>query len=255
MSSPIVFLNYHDIGATTATYAYNLPVEEFDSHLRALSSTASGHPAAMGITFDDGLRSQFEHAFPALSREGVKATFFVTAGLTDDSPRHMTWGQLRQLSEAGHAIQAHGWVHRFFTFCTDAELEEELRRPKEEIEDRVGRPVDTLSFPGGRFDARVLSACRRIGYRRAFTSRRWPLAWQEGGMEMFARCVVQSHTTAATLMDLMRTGGRPTAKEHLRHVIQRELRRAIGDERYHRLWCRLAHSDPGPDHSTRTRGQ
>jgi peptidoglycan/xylan/chitin deacetylase (PgdA/CDA1 family) len=247
MTAPMLYLNYHEIRAEPSSYRYSLPAEDFDAHLRALSAPSPGDRASLGVTFDDGHQTQFKCAFPALTQHGVNAIFFVTAGFTGSEPDYMSWQQLRELAAAGHEIQAHGWLHRFFTHCSDAELEEELRRPKETIEDRVGRTVDALSFPGGRFDTRVLEACRGAGYRRVFTSEPWPPCWEQNGLKLFGRFGIESRTPAADLRRLMRTGGRPSTVERLKYKAKMSLRRALGDERYHRLWLLVAHGDAGSE--------
>jgi len=246
MGLPVLYLNYHEIRVEKSPYLYSLPADEFDAHLRLVRAAAVDARAALRITFDDGHRTQYETAFPVLTRHKTSAIFFVTAGFTGVSANHMTWSQLRELADAGHEIQAHGWVHRVLPTCTDAELDEELRRPKETIEDRLGRAVDALSIPGGRFDARVLEACRNAGYLRAFTSELWPPAWEQNGLEMFSRRGILRRTSASTLSGWMRSGGRPTVGARVLRQMKAGVRRTLGDERYHRLWCLLANGNPGP---------
>lgn len=253
MSSPVLYLNYHEVRAEPSDYLYSLPSAEFAAHMRAVAAPPPDARIRLGVTFDDGHITHFEQAYPILGRAGVKAVFFVTAGFTETEPSYMSWGHLRELAAAGHEIAAHGWLHRFFTHCSGAELDEELRRPKETIEDRVGRPVDALSFPGGRFDDRVLEACGRAGYRRIFTSDPWPPVWTHGGLTLHGRFGVNLGMTAQTLERLMRAGGRPSSPARLKYGLKRTLRAAIGDERYHRLWCLLAKGDPGAERNAAER--
>jgi peptidoglycan/xylan/chitin deacetylase (PgdA/CDA1 family) len=250
MSLPVLYLNYHEVRAEPANYRYSLPVEEFEAHVRTLQAPPPGGVVRFGITFDDGHRTQFEQAFPVLARHGVPAIFFVTPGFTGREPDYMSWNQLRELAAAGHQVQAHGWVHRFLTHCSDKELDEELRRPKETLEAHLGQAVDAFSFSGGRYDERVLDACRRAGYRRVFTSDPWPLARQERGLHVFGRYVIQRHHTAASLARLAQTGGRPSVLQQLAYSAKLKLRHTIGDEHYHRLWCLLSHGDPGAEQNT-----
>jgi peptidoglycan/xylan/chitin deacetylase (PgdA/CDA1 family) len=42
-----------------------------------LASRPVGRDGELALTFDDGLRNQFELAYPALRRLGTPATFFV----------------------------------------------------------------------------------------------------------------------------------------------------------------------------------
>jgi peptidoglycan/xylan/chitin deacetylase (PgdA/CDA1 family) len=247
MSLPGLFLNYHEVRAEHSAYLYSLPVAEFDAHVRLVAAPPPDARSGLGITFDDGHVTQFEQAFPVLERHGVKAIFFVTAGFTECEPDHMTWTQIRELVSAGHEVHAHGWMHRFFTHCSEAELAEELNLSKKALEDRLGCEVDALSLPGGRFNARVLQACRAAGYRRIFTSEPWPPERRENGLTLFGRFGIQSGTSAATLARLMRTSGRPSVRERLSRRAKLGLRHAIGDAAYHRLWCLLAHGNPGAE--------
>jgi len=247
MSQPRLYLNYHEVRAEPSPFLYALPVAEFEAHLLALSAPPAGSRTTLGVTFDDGHRTQYEQGFPVLEKHGVHAIFFITVGFTGTEADYMTWPQLRELAAAGHEVQAHGWVHRFLTHATDAALDEELRRPKETLEDRLGQSVDALSFPGGRWDERVLEACRRAGYRRVFTSEPWPPVREQAGLRVFGRYSVQSGTSVDDLARLMRTGGRPSAAQKVLHATKKGLRRTLGDERYHRLWCLLAHRDPGAE--------
>lgn len=247
-SGPLLHLNYHEIRPERSPYLYSLSTAEFEEHVRVAAAPGAGVRAKLRITFDDGHRTQFDEAFPVLERSGVKAVFFVTAGFTETEPQYLTWSQLRELADAGHEIQAHGWRHGFLTLASEAELIEELRRPKETIEDRIGRAVRSLSFPGGRFDRRVLNACRAAGYVQAFTSEPWPRSWVSDGMTLFGRVAIQNNTTAADLVALMRTGGEPPAAARLKHGIKRSLRRALGEERYHKLWLLASRgSGAGPE--------
>lgn len=253
MSLPTLYLNYHEIRAEPWNYLYSLQAEDFDAHLDALAAPPPESRVRLAITFDDGHHTQYENAFPALERHNLKAIFFVTAGFTGTQADYMSPAQLRQLAEAGHDVQAHGWQHRFLTHCTDAELDEELRRPKQTLEDHLGRAVDALSFPGGRWDARVLAACCRAGYHRAYTSEPWPPEWKQGGLHLFGRFGVQRGLSPDALFHLMRTGGKPSTPARLAHAAKLGLRRLIGDQRYHKLWCLLAHGDPGAEQNTGSR--
>jgi peptidoglycan/xylan/chitin deacetylase (PgdA/CDA1 family) len=174
----------------------------------------------------------------------VKATFFVTVGWTGVAQDYMSWEQLAELIALGHCVQTHGWSHRFLTSCAGAELEEELRRPRLALEDRLGVAVDSLSFPGGRWNRRVLEACRSAGYTAAFTSDPWPLEREVGGMRLVGRVGVTRSTTPARLLRLREDGGRPGLPERLRHGATRALQGLLGDALYHRLWCLWAGWDP-----------
>jgi len=65
---------------------------EFLTLSEACARLREGRPwarDAVVLTFDDGLRSQFVHAYPLLQRHGAKATFFVVPGLMTE--RRWLW--------------------------------------------------------------------------------------------------------------------------------------------------------------------
>ena len=53
---------------------------------------------------------------------------------------------------------------------SDAEIREELRVSKEELEQLTGRPIDTVAIPNGAVDNRVRRIAQELGYALVFTS-------------------------------------------------------------------------------------
>ena len=91
--------------------------------LRSIANAASnGGTLAdkVALTFDDGLRSNVEVAYPLLHRLAIPATFFVCPGLVDRARwlwTHETRARLARLSPAARAELAHEWD-------TSAEIEQ-----------------------------------------------------------------------------------------------------------------------------------
>jgi len=123
------------------------------------------------ITFDDGNTSDVEHALPALSARGLKATFFVVAGRLD-TPRFLDASGVRELAAAGMEIGSHGMRHRAWRGLDDAALREEHVEARRILEEVVEQPVTQAACPFGSYDRRVLRSLRRSGYRHVYTSDR-----------------------------------------------------------------------------------
>src|ERR1700739_1183263 len=122
-------LAYHEV-MPESNYAYCVTWEAFAEQLRLLDSLKKSKSLDAQITFDDGEQSQFHNALPLLAQHGVKATYFVTPGLIVTAAKFLGWDDLKALSAAGHSVQSHGWSHKFLTFCSEEELDHELRASK-----------------------------------------------------------------------------------------------------------------------------
>src|SRR5205807_1750985 len=73
----------------------------------------------------------------------------------------------------GHDVQSHGWSHEFLTSCSRAELQMQVVRSRQVLEDKLGRPVQSLAVPGGRWSKCVIRACADAGYTYVYTSDAW----------------------------------------------------------------------------------
>ena len=117
---------------------------------------------------------------PVLREYGIPAVAYVSPGLieceqpTVDLPEdYMTWDQIRTLTDHHVAIGSHGWSHRSLGQMSLDEAQQEALRSRQTLEERLGRPVNSLAYPyGTRADyseatARMLGEC---DYTTAFTS-------------------------------------------------------------------------------------
>ena len=151
-------------------YSYVLDQKSFAEQLNVFRTHRRCGQLTPIVTFDDGHSSDYDVAFPLLMEKGMTAHFFITAGWMEKRHGYMKWDQVRELHAAGHSIGAHGFSHKLFTHCDGKGLQYELVSARKLLEDKLGAPVTALSFPGGRFNKRILSACQDAGYVKMFTS-------------------------------------------------------------------------------------
>ena len=123
------------------------------------------------ITFDDGNRSDVDTALPLLEERGMRATFFVLADRID-GPDQLTTDDLQRMVDAGMILGSHGRAHVPWTECDDRQLTAEIAGSAQDLGAAIGRPVDHFACPFGAYDRRVLSALRRHGAARVYTSDR-----------------------------------------------------------------------------------
>ena len=93
------------------------------------------------------------------------------AGATDLPATHLPaeWQALRREGNAGLELGAHTLTHRTLTRLSDRDLRREIEHSRDTIAERIEIRPDSFSYPYGIWDARVLAATRRAGYRAAVT--------------------------------------------------------------------------------------
>ena len=117
------------------------------------------------ITFDDGYRSVYEHAFPVLQRYGMTATVFLATGNgktkrlpSMDGRSMLSWHEIKEMHRSGIAFGGHTLTHPDLTQLRPELAETEVVGGKRIIEDALGSKVDTFAYPFGRYDKR----CREL---------------------------------------------------------------------------------------------
>lgn len=149
---------------------------------------ANGGHRVFVVTFDDGLRSVLELGLPILQDLDVPATIFLpTRYMGRDEPafwpgvdhwkgtEHETeltpldWEEVRTLARDGWEIGSHTHTHPRLTELEPDDLARELEESKRLCEAEVGSPCNSLAYPYGNHDGRVVEAARRAGYLYACT--------------------------------------------------------------------------------------
>ncbi len=95
-------------------------------------------------------------------------------GGADSSGRHMlTWDEMREMQKSGLIeIGSHSFSHPILTRVDKATALQEVRESKRFIEEKLGEPVETFSYPNGcqgDFDEAIVSMLKDCGYRAAVT--------------------------------------------------------------------------------------
>jgi peptidoglycan/xylan/chitin deacetylase (PgdA/CDA1 family) len=184
---PAIILTYHSIGGTghfavdEARFAAELDflqgrgfetvtVRELAAHVR------SGAPLPkkpIALSFDDGLEDAYTRALPMLRARGMRATFFVSSALvgataagrlSDESGRHLVWPEVLALAQAGMEIGAHGRTHAHLERLGEPRAREEIVGSKRDLENALGRPIVSMSYPYNAVRAGLRDMVREAGY-------------------------------------------------------------------------------------------
>jgi peptidoglycan/xylan/chitin deacetylase (PgdA/CDA1 family) len=93
------------------------------------------------LVFDRGYKTTFTKAKPILDKYDFKATMFVACDRTQ-SPKGLSWDQLRQLQNEGHDIQSHGSTHvKLIDLNTYEEMESIVREGKVCLQEQGFNPT------------------------------------------------------------------------------------------------------------------
>jgi len=137
------------------------------------------------LTFDDGYKDAYEVVFPLLLDYGFTGTFFVLA-----TPAHfewsdyLTWAQMKEMSDAGMDIQAHGRDHVDLRDRSYDYLVYQILGIQEAIRYHTGRLPRFFSYPSGQRDADVIAVLESAGYWGAVTTEWGKIHTREGLFEM-----------------------------------------------------------------------
>ena len=178
-------LAYHKIDDRFEWGFTRTTTKQFESQLRLIHSLGykicslgefirNPSQDRVALTFDDAFESVYTNVYPLL--EGLNASFTVfpvakyigkfntwEINLGGIRFKHLSGKQLLEMR--GCEIGSHTITHRSLPSLSPAEMRTEICDSKKIIEDAVGRRVDYLSLPFGRFDERVIGIAQDAGYK------------------------------------------------------------------------------------------
>lgn len=143
-------------------------LQQFESYMFNQKGYLPPNPVL--LTFDDGYRDNYEHAFPVLQQYGVTAAFFVITGLINDAIR-LSAEQIREMAKYRMDFGSHTISHQALAGLPPEKIALELNGSKLALEDILGHPVTALAYPGGSYNATTLRIAGECGYVDAFTVR------------------------------------------------------------------------------------
>lgn len=216
---------------TFAEHIEYLSDEGFTGHsVRELVAALDGRdrlgPKPVILTFDDAYRDFHPNALPVLSRHGFSATVYVTTGyigsstnpLTGDRKHHrpvLTVEQLSELVAAGIECGAHSHTHPQLDDVPPTRLRDEVRRPKEVLEDSLQAPVLTFAYPYGYHDQAAKEAVAAAGYAAACRVGNMACATDDDRFAL-PRLTVRSRTDVRRLGRLVRSSPSSLARARAR---------------------------------------
>jgi peptidoglycan/xylan/chitin deacetylase (PgdA/CDA1 family) len=134
------------------------------------------------LTFDDGYRDFLTEAWPVLQQRGFSATIFlVTDRIQNQAQRiegaeYLTWQEVRELHSQGVCFGSQTASHPDLRSLGPEQIEYELGFSKELIEQQLGAPVGSFSYPfpfpeeDGHFVRYLVDVLENQGYQNAVST-------------------------------------------------------------------------------------
>jgi peptidoglycan/xylan/chitin deacetylase (PgdA/CDA1 family) len=128
------------------------PVVAVLLRFRANIGTSSGVTnGIVSIAFDDGMKNQFDCAFPLMKARRIKGTFYVTTDKIRDfshDPSFMNMSELQNLEADGNEIGSHSKTHASLPSLSDERIHGECKFSKEVLQSH-GFAAENFAYPYG----------------------------------------------------------------------------------------------------------
>lgn len=198
---PGVIINFHGIGQPEREMEpgeapYWIETAFFHEIVRIIA--ARPDRARIGLTIDDGNRSDIAIAAPAFRAAGLKAAIFPLSGRID-RPGSLSAVEIAALHGDGFVIGSHGADHVDWRHLDGAGRRREFTDARAAIAAATGAPVAAAAIPFGCYDRAVLAALKAEGYTAIYTSDGGPA----GPGPVFARTSVTAAMTPETIVALL----------------------------------------------------
>jgi peptidoglycan/xylan/chitin deacetylase (PgdA/CDA1 family) len=105
------------------------------------------------ITFDDGYRDFYQHAFPILDQYGFNATVYLPTAYIGENPGSfkgtdcLTWAEVRDLNRHGILFGSHTVTHPQLRELSRVDVNKEITNSKQTIEQELGGEVSSFAYP------------------------------------------------------------------------------------------------------------
>jgi peptidoglycan/xylan/chitin deacetylase (PgdA/CDA1 family) len=125
-------------------------------------------PKPLIVSFDDGYRSHYTVARPALRRLRWPGVLSLSVANLK-SPEGLSASRVRRLIDSGWELASHTISHIDLRAANAKRLRHELRDSRRILRYVFGVPVDNFTYPAGMYNDTVIAAVKAAGYRGALT--------------------------------------------------------------------------------------
>lgn len=166
-------LFYHDVGLVYTDMGTPLDIikkhiDEIEKQQFQIVEQISKPDYQIMICFDDGWKGIYD-AKEFFIEKKIFPTIFIAVDLIG-SDGHLTVEQITEMKNLGFVFQAHSWSHKDLTTFNQNNLKHELVDSKRQLEKTIGKQMNALCFPEGRFSDLVTEEAVQAGYKELYSS-------------------------------------------------------------------------------------
>lgn len=187
-NQPVPILMYHfvrdgvDEEQDPTGYRLSVPESQFKEQMAYLANNgfttislesflAGYYPdKAVVLTFDDAYRDFRDVVYPVLAEHNFTATTFVITNRLND-PNHLNVADLQFLADKGIEIGSHTASHANLASLNRSQQRSELEDSRAKLESIINRPVVTMAYPSGHYNAIAQDMVSRARYEVAVTTK------------------------------------------------------------------------------------
>ena len=127
-------------------------------------------PKTIAITFDDGYKNVYTHAFPILKKYNLAATIFLIVNEIGRPQRdRLEWSEIEEMLSSGlisvgsHCVGPEPLVN----LKSEKEVKYQIFESKKMLEEHLGCKVNAFSHPEGLFTEKIVAMVKDAGYKMA----------------------------------------------------------------------------------------
>jgi len=190
----VSILGYHDFSDRSGSNDMVLYIEKFKEQMEALKEnevpviSMTDYLAwrrgekdipknSVVLTFDDGWKSVYTHAFPVMKQYGYPFSIYLYKNYVEIGGRSMTWAQIKEMMEHGCEVGSHSVSHSDMSRRggrNDEQYEEWLREELGEsmrfLRENLGDDVlPVFAYPYGKYNQNVIDLAKEYGYEMGIT--------------------------------------------------------------------------------------
>lgn len=174
------------------------------------------HPTSdkIALTFDDGYAHLLKQMPEFIEKYKIEPTLFIPSFYIGKKNRwdynyhfqkcpHLDSSQIKELSQAGVEFGSHGHTHTSLLKLSVKQIEDELIQSKMILEDILGKTIEIISYPFGRFNSDTIYLAKKNGYQYGLTMNFPDLKDDDFNLGRYA---VYGYDTNRTVLSKLRRG-------------------------------------------------